>query len=123
MRGPPFSFSFCVCVLEGSAKRWPSFIFDGNRLFYLRKLNQICTFVENTHIMAKNGYKTLNLPASLVEELKLWRMAFSASYGKNMSYAEILRGMLDSLEDSEPAVVAEMDRMLENHPELKSYLK
>ncbi len=68
--------------------------------------------------MEKKKYKTLNLPEPLVEELKLWRMAFSASYGKNMSYAEMLRSMLDSLEDTEPAVVREMDRLLEKRPEL-----
>ncbi len=68
--------------------------------------------------MAKNGYTTLNLPTALVEELKVWKMAFAASYGKPMSYAEIIRGMLDSLEDSEPEVVAELDEIIKKHPEL-----
>lgn len=68
--------------------------------------------------MAKNGYTTLNLPTALVDELKVWKMAFSASYGRPMSYGEMLRGMLDSLEDTEPGVVAEMDAILEKHPEL-----
>ena len=45
--------------------------------------------------MAKNGYTTLNLPSSLVEELKVWRMAFGNAYGKPVSYADMLRGMLD----------------------------
>ena len=68
--------------------------------------------------MAKNGYMTLNLPATLVEELKVWKMAFSASYGRTVSYAEMIRGMLDSLEDSEPGVVAELDEIMKKHPEL-----
>ena len=68
--------------------------------------------------MAKNGYTTLNLPTELVEELKVWKMAFSASYGRPMSYGEMLRGMLDSLEDSEPGVVEELDRLLKKHPRL-----
>ncbi len=68
--------------------------------------------------MAKNGYTTLNLPTALVEELKVWRMAFNTSYGKTISYAEIIRGMLDSLEDTEPGVVAEMDEIIKKHPEL-----
>ena len=55
--------------------------------------------------MAKNGYTTLNLPTPLVEELKVWRTAFSAAYGKSVSYGDMIRGMLDSLEDSDPAVV------------------
>lgn len=68
--------------------------------------------------MAKNGYTTLNLPTSLVEELKVWRLAFNASYGRTVSYAEMIRGMLDSLEDSEPGVVAELDEIMKKHPEL-----
>ena len=69
--------------------------------------------------MAKNGYTTLNLPSALVEELKVWRTAFSTAYGKSVTYADMLRGMLDSLEDSEPGVVDELNRLLEKHPELQ----
>ena len=69
--------------------------------------------------MTKIEYTPLNLPKSLVEELKVWRMAFCASYGRTMSYGEIIRGMLDSLEDSDPAVVSELDLILEKHPELR----
>lgn len=68
--------------------------------------------------MAKNGYTTLNLPTALVEELKIWRLAFTAAYGKNISYAQMLRGMLDSLPDTEHGVVDELDSMLKKHPEL-----
>ncbi len=68
--------------------------------------------------MAKNGYTTLNLPSALVEELKVWRMAFSNAYGKPVSYGEMLRSMLDSLKDSEPGVVEELDLIVKKHPEL-----
>lgn len=68
--------------------------------------------------MAKNGYTTLNLPTALVDELRVWKMAFTASYGKVVSYAEMIRGMLDSLDDTEPGVVAEMDEILKKHPRL-----
>ena len=67
--------------------------------------------------MAK-GYTPLNLPTALVEELKIWKMAFAASYGKSVSYGKMIRGMLDSLEDTEPGVVAAMDEILKKHPEL-----
>lgn len=67
--------------------------------------------------MSKN-YTTLNLPTSLVEELKIWRLAFTASYGRNVSYGEMIRGMLDSLQDTEPGVVEELGSMLKKHPEL-----
>lgn len=71
--------------------------------------------------MSKN-YTTLNLPTSLVEELKIWRLAFTASYGKSVSYAQMIRGMLDSLPDTEPSVVEELDGMLKRHPELQEKL-
>ncbi len=60
----------------------------------------------------------IELPASLVEELKVWQQAFSTSYGKPMSYADMIRSMLDGLEVSEPGVFRELETMLEAHPEL-----
>lgn len=68
------------------------------------------------------SYTTLNLPTTLVEELKVWRLAFNASYGRMVSYAEMIRGMLDSLEDTEPGVCDELDRIVSKHPELKEKL-
>ena len=69
--------------------------------------------------MAKNGYTTLNLPSTLVEELKVWRLAFSNAYGKPISYGQMIRGMLDSLDDSDPSVVEELECLLEKHSELQ----
>lgn len=71
--------------------------------------------------MSKN-YTALNLPIELVEELKVWRLAFNASYGRNVSYAEMIRGMLDCLEDTEPGVVEIMDQIIYKHPELAEKL-
>lgn len=68
--------------------------------------------------MAKIEYTPLNLPKALVEELKIWRLAFCASYGRTVSYGEMIRSMLDSMEDSDPGVVDELGRILEKHPEL-----
>ena len=67
-------------------------------------------------------YKSLNLPQNLVEELKLWRQAFSAAACRNVSYAEIIRGMLDNLDDTDPDVTREMDRMVAEHPELEKII-
>lgn len=72
--------------------------------------------------MAKNGYTTLNLPSALVEELKVWRMAFNNAYGKTVSYGEMIRGMLDSLQDSDPGVVEELNLIISKHPELMDRL-
>ena len=68
--------------------------------------------------MAKTEYATLNLPKALVEEMKIWRMAFCAAYGKTVSYGQMLRGMLDSLENSEPTVHEELCSLVEKHPEM-----
>ena len=73
--------------------------------------------------MAKTEYTTLNLPKALVEELKVWRMAYCSAYGKTVSYSEMLRGMLDSLKESNPLVVEEMDRLVQKHPELEGKME
>lgn len=67
-------------------------------------------------------YTALSLPETLVEELKIWRRAFSNSYNRNISYEEMIRLMLDSMEDYEPGVVAELERMVQLHPELQNQL-
>lgn len=72
--------------------------------------------------MPKIKYTPINLPTDLVEELKVWRMAFTASYCKPITYAQMIRGMLDSLEASEPGVCDELDRLVERHPELMERL-
>lgn len=72
--------------------------------------------------MTKIEYTPLNLPRTLVEELKVWRMAFCACYGKTISYGEMIRGMLDSLEDSDPGVIEELDAIVKRHPELLNKL-
>lgn len=66
----------------------------------------------------KKKYVALNLPEGLIEELKVWKSAYAAAYGSTKTYEEIMRGLLDSLEDTEPAVHAEFCRIVENHPEL-----
>ncbi len=68
--------------------------------------------------MAKTEYSPLNLPKALVEELKVWKMAFTAAYGRTISYGDIIRGMLDSLPSSDPGVVQELELIIKKHPEL-----
>lgn len=66
----------------------------------------------------KIKYAGLNLPESLVEELKVWRMAYAMAYGRTVSYSEMFRRMLDSLPDYEPSVDASLKRLIEINPEL-----
>ena len=68
--------------------------------------------------MTKIEYTSLNLPKALVEELKIWRMAFCASYGRSVSYGEMIRGMLDCVAEIEPNVVEELDRLVQRNPSL-----
>lgn len=62
--------------------------------------------------MARIEYTPLNLPKKLVEELNIWKMVFCACYGRTVSYGEMIRGMLDSLEDSDPGVIEELDLII-----------
>ena len=71
-----------------------------------------------TNIMADKKYKSLNLPGGLIEELKVWKAAYTASYGASVSYEKMIRGMLDGLEDTEPSVANEFKRIVSAHPEL-----
>lgn len=66
----------------------------------------------------KNQYKSFNLPANLVEELKIWRQAFMIAEGRTVSYGEMIRVMLDSISSVKPEVIREMDFLIERHPEL-----
>ncbi len=72
------------------------------------------------HMNDKKAYASINLPKSMIEELKIWKAAFTAAYGAPKTYEEIIRGMLDSLEDTEPAVQEEFCRIVERHPEVKA---
>ena len=49
-------------------------------------------------------------------------MAFNASYGKEVSYGEMIRGMLDSLEVTEPGVIDELGYIIEMCPELYKHM-
>lgn len=62
-------------------------------------------------------YKQINLPAELVEELGLWKIAFERAYLKPKTYADMIRGMLASLEDSDPAVFEEHEKILKQKSE------
>ena len=68
-------------------------------------------------------YGALNIPESLVEELKVWKMAFSMSYGRTVSYAEMIRSMLDSIPQSDPEVSEALEKILEMNPELAEKMK
>lgn len=67
----------------------------------------------------KKEYVSINLPKELVEDLKLYRKAFSICYAhSDVTYEFMIRGMLDSLEDSDPGVYEEYCRIYQKaHPD------
>lgn len=68
--------------------------------------------------MAKK-FASIRVSEELAEELRIWKMAFERSYNRgSLTYEFMLRSMLDSLEDTEPAVVEELGRMAEEDPTL-----
>ena len=72
--------------------------------------------------MGKKTYTSFNLPTDLVQELKVWRQAFILSYGRTVSYGEMIRTMLDHLDTDEPDVTRAMDMLTNAHPELAEKL-
>ena len=67
--------------------------------------------------MAKKSFKSFNLPADLVDELKIWRQAYMIAAGRTVSYGEMIRGWIDGIDSNEPDVTKAMDMLVENHPE------
>ena len=68
----------------------------------------------------KDKYKGIRLPEDLVEELKIWKRAFSSCYMKEVSYGEMIRMMLDNLDAIDPDITVTMDRLIERYPEYSS---
>lgn len=57
--------------------------------------------------MEKNkasNFTTLGIPKELAEELKVWKLAFSTVCGRTVTYEEMFRAMLASLQKTDPAV-------------------
>ena len=79
---------------------------------------------EKSQYMAVNiKYGALNIPEALIDELKVWKMAFSMSCGRTVSYAEMIRSLLDSVPQSDPEVSGALEKLLEMNPELKGKMK
>lgn len=45
--------------------------------------------------MREKKYKPLNLPVELVEELKVWRLAYCMSRGENITFEKMIQDMID----------------------------
>ena len=67
-------------------------------------------------------FVAMNLPRELVEELKVWKTAYSLTYGKSMTYGDIITSLLCGVEKTDPEVYEEMTRMVSAHPDLMNRL-
>lgn len=64
-------------------------------------------------------FATIRLPMELVEELQVWKTAYERAYGRGrISYEFMIRGLLQLIEEGEPAVFDELSKMMEEDPEL-----
>lgn len=70
----------------------------------------------------KQKYVPICLPENLVEELKVWKIAFTMACGKNVTYAEMMRTMIDSLEKTNPDIGRTMDSMKQMNPSFSGKL-
>lgn len=68
--------------------------------------------------MNRNRYTTICLPSPLVEELKVWKTAYCAAYGRPVSYAEMIRSLLDYIPETEPDVEQVLEKICDRRPEL-----
>ena len=59
---------------------------------------------------------TINLSEALVEELKIWKQAFSKSYGRELSYDEVIREFIDCVPETNPDVMEILDTMMAEDP-------
>ena len=67
--------------------------------------------------MVKKKFKLIALDEELAEELKDWKVSFAAAYLKPMTFTSMIRGMLDSLETSDPAVWEEYNKLMNKKKE------
>lgn len=74
-------------------------------------------------MLMSEEYVSVELPSALVCELDVWRKAYCRSYGRDdVTYAFMIRGMLDCLEETEPGVFGELEGMMEEDPSIVSLM-
>lgn len=52
----------------------------------------------------KMTFKAIRVPEALMEDIKVLKSAYEECYGKKMTYEDVLRHMMASIEDGDPAV-------------------
>lgn len=52
----------------------------------------------------KITFKSIRVPEPLMEEMKVLKSAYEECYGKKMTFEDVIRKMMSSIEDGDPAV-------------------
>lgn len=67
-------------------------------------------------------YSALRLPKALIDKLRFWKQAASMSASRPVSYAELIQGMLDCLDETDPDITAKMDLLIKSNPEIEKII-
>lgn len=67
----------------------------------------------------KMTFKAIRVPETLMEDIKTLKSAYEERYGKKMTFEEVLRRMVSSLEIGDPAVYEIYDTMLSGRLDMR----
>ena len=68
-------------------------------------------------------FKAIRVPESLMEDIKVLKNAYEESYGKKMTFEDVLRQMMASIEDGDPAVYEMYCAMQTSRQEMQERIK
>ena len=64
----------------------------------------IVTLMRSKEMNEKITFKSIRVPESLMEDIKVLKSAYEECYGKKMTFEDVIRKMMASIEDGDPAV-------------------
>lgn len=68
-------------------------------------------------------FKAIRVPEALMEDIKVLKSAYEECYGKKMTYEDVLRQMMASIEDGDPAVYEMYCAMQTSRQEMQEKIK
>lgn len=68
-------------------------------------------------------FKAIRVPETLMEDMKVLKSAYEESYGKKMTFEDVLRQMIASIEDGDPAVYEMYCAMQTSRQEMQEKIK
>ena len=71
----------------------------------------------------KMTFKAIRVPELLMEDMKVLKSAFEESYGKKMTFEDVLRQMIASIEDGDPSVYEIYCTMQNSRQEMQEKIK